>query len=102
MAHDFNPSTRGSLPQPYLMGIAKVIKQAQLPDKDSKAEPLDGCCTTFAFHLYLLHTWETVNICKVWGYWIDGKFLMNHLCLLPALLLLRFPKTVLNVPLLLL
>lgn len=31
------------------------------------------------------------DICTTWGYWIDGKSLMGHLCFLPGALLLVSP-----------
>lgn len=54
--------------------------------RSSAVEPHDGHCAAFGFHLYLLLIWVTFNICTIWGDQIDGKFLINHLCLLPGVL----------------
>lgn len=45
----------------------------------------------------MLHTWGDFNICTIWGYWVDGKFLMNHFCPLPGALLLSFSRKVLSI-----
>lgn len=47
------------------------------------------------------HVGGSFNIGTTWGYWIDGKFLMNHLWFLPGALLLAFPREALIVLLLL-
>ena len=83
------------------MGRAKVIKPAQLLDRDpAKAEPHDAITVmapfTFGLDLQVLHALGAFNICTTWGYWIDGKFLMNHLLPLPGVLLLHFPRNVLG------
>ena len=71
--------------QPYLMGMAEVIKPAQLFGKDpAKLSHMMAAMSPLVFPLHLLHTRETFNICTIWEFWIDGKFLMNHLCLLPG------------------
>ena len=44
--------------------------------------------STYGLDLQVLHAW---------GYWIDGKFLMNHLCLLPAVLLLSFSRKFMSI-----
>ena len=44
-----------ALAQPYLMGMAEVIKPAQLFDKDP-AKPNNGHHAPFGFHFHLLNT----------------------------------------------
>lgn len=56
-----------------------------------------GCHDATGFHLYLLHIWVTFNIWTIWGYQINVKFLMSNLWLLPGVLLLNFPRKVLNI-----
>ena len=86
------------------MGMAKVIKPAQLLDKDpAKLSHIMATVPLLILTSTCCILWGgAFNICMMRGYWIDGKFLMNHLCLLPGVLLLSFPRKVLNIPPLLL
>lgn len=66
--------------------------QATAWQTSRKNESRDSCCVTFGFHVYLLHTSRTFNLCTIWGSWINGNFLMDHWCLLPGVLLPSFPN----------
>lgn len=81
----------------------KSYKASIAARQRSSKDKLHDCHhPTFGFHLHLLHTWGTFDICSVWKYWIDGKFLTNHTCLFQWLLFLSFAMNVLNIILLLL
>ena len=83
------------------METAKAIKQALVLTKHTANESHDGMTiilfSTFGLVLHMLCAWGTFNISTSWEYWIDGKFLMNHLCLLPAVLLLSFSRKFLSI-----
>ena len=73
--------------------------------RSSKAEVRDAIVPSFTFNLdlHVLHAWGGGGLLTAHRYWIDGKFLMNHLCLLLGVLLLSIPNKVLSIlPLLLL
>lgn len=67
------------LVQSFLMGMVKHIKPARhldkYPAKLSHIMPTVACeALISAFCMF-----RDVHIYTVWGYWIYGKFLINHL-----------------------
>lgn len=78
--------------QPYMMGMAKVIKSVKLPNKD----PTKQRHVKAAMQLLVLIStrWipEKLIISAIWEYWINEKFLKNNLLLLKGVLLLNFPS----------
>lgn len=73
------------------MGSANVIKPAQLLGKDpaklSQVMQLRSCCLLLNLDLHMLQARGIFHVCTTWRYWIDEKFLKNHFCLLPGVLL---------------
>lgn len=81
--------------EPYLISIAKVIKldkHAAMVNHMIVVVPFvvlfSACCIVGG----------TFDICTIWIYYIDGKFLKNYLCLLQEVLLLSLSRKVQNIP----
>lgn len=66
--------------QPYLMGMPKIIKPAQLIAKDpAKLNHMMVVVLLLVLISCLLYTWGTFKICTIFEYWVDRKFLTNYL-----------------------
>lgn len=70
--------------------------------RSSKADPSDAMAVMWPSSLhYDLHVFCTWGFLKKYlyylVYWIAGDFPMNHLCLLPGVLLLSFPRKALSI-----
>lgn len=84
--------------QPLLVGTAKVMKLGWL---SAWQRTSNGGLMWLPCHVWfrppgVACLGEAFNIDTTWGYWIDGKFLMNNLCTLQGVLLLGFPRKVLS------